>query len=245
MTLTHSDTLDWADAATDNARHGGLTAFGEEVVQTMNELGMLVDISHVSADTMRHVLRISRAPVIASHSSAYTIAPHPRNVPDDVLAMVKANRGVVMVNFYSAYVVRESARARANLLEVERELTEKFPDPAEFRQALDEWLDDHPIQAGTIHDLIDHIDHIVKVAGIDHVGLGSDYDGVPMVPDQLDDVSCFPNITQALLDRGYTEAAIRKIMGENTLRALREAGDVAQKLQAGNKSASRRESKDR
>jgi membrane dipeptidase len=234
MTLTHSDTLDWADAATDEARHGGLTAFGEEVVQAMNELGMLVDISHVSADTMRHVLRVSKAPVIASHSSAFTIAPHPRNVPDDVLRMVKANGGVVMVNFFSAYVVRESARSRMRLLETERELTQKYPDPADYRKALDAWLEEHPIQSGTIHDLIDHIDHIVKVAGVDHVGLGSDYDGVPTVPDQLDDVSSFPNITQALLDRGYPEAAIRKIMGENTLRVLREAAEVAQRLQSGN-----------
>ncbi len=230
MTLTHSDTLDWADAATDEARHGGLTPFGEEVVQTMNELGMLVDISHVSADTMRHVLRVSRAPVIASHSSAYAVAPHPRNVPDDVLEMVRENEGVIMVNFFSAYIVPESARSRQDLLEVERALAEKFPDADEFRDALDDWLDEHPIKQGTIHDLIDHIDHIVKVAGVDHVGLGSDFDGVPTVPDQLDDVSTFPNITQALLDRGYSEEDIRKIMGENTLRALGRAEEVAQEL---------------
>jgi len=241
MTLTHSDTLDWADAATDEARHGGLTSFGEEVVETMNELGMLVDISHVSADTMRHVLRISKAPIIASHSSAYTVAPHARNVPDDVLKMIKLNGGVVMINFYSAYLNPESARSRANLLEVERELTNKFPDAEEYRKAMDDWLDEHPIQPGTIHDLIDHIDHIVKVAGIDHVGLGSDFDGVPMVPDQLDDVSTFPNITQALLDRGYSEGDIRKIMGGNSLRVLREAGDFAKKLQASVKSKGRRE----
>jgi membrane dipeptidase len=117
---------------------------------------------------------------------------------------------------------------------VERELTQKYPDPADYRKALDVWLDEHPIQPGTIHDLIDHIDHIVKVAGVDHVGLGSDYDGVPMVPDQLEDVSSFPNITQGLLDRGYSESSIRKIMGENTLRVLREAAEVARRLQSGN-----------
>jgi membrane dipeptidase len=232
MTLTHSDTLEWADAATDEARHGGLTDFGEEVVQAMNELGMLVDIAHVSADTMRHVLRVSKAPVIASHSSADAIAPHPRNVPDDVLEMIALNRGVIMVNFYSAYVVAESARARANVFEVERELEEKYPDREEFKEAFAAWREAHPIVPGTIHDVVDHIDHIVKVAGIDCVGLGSDYDGVPMVPEQLEDVSTYPNLTQALLDRGYEPAEIRKIMGGNALRALREAAEVARTLRA-------------
>lgn len=225
MTLTHSDTIEWADAATDEPRHGGLNAFGEEVVQAMNELGMLVDISHVSADTMRHVLRVTRSPVIASHSSAYAVAPHPRNVPDDVLQMLRENGGVVMVNFYSAYIVPESARARANVFDVERELAQRFPDPDDYAKAFEEWRDQHPIVPGTIHDLIDHIDHIVKVAGIDHVGLGSDYDGVPMLPDQLDDVSTYPNITQALLDRGYSDDEVRKILGGNMLRVL---GDVEQ-----------------
>lgn len=232
MTLTHTDSTEWADAATDAPRHGGLNGFGEDVVRTMNELGMLVDISHVSADTMRGVLRVSRAPVIASHSSAFTIAPHPRNIPDDVLRMIRRNRGVVMVNFYSDYVVPESARSRANLFEVERELAKEYPDPEEYVQALDEWKETHPVQQGTIHDLVDHIDHIVRIAGVDHVGLGSDYDGVPTVPEQLDDVSSYPNITQALLDRGYSEQDIRKIMGENTLRVLREAGKVARALKA-------------
>ena len=227
MTLTHADTLDWADAATDDARHGGLTSFGEEVVATMNELGMLVDISHVSADTMRDALRVSKAPVIASHSSAYAIAPHPRNVPDDVLALVKQNRGVVMVNYFSGFVVPESARARAKMFDVRRELTAKFPDPKDFDKAYEAWQKENPIQPGSIHDVIDHIDHIVKIAGVDHVGLGSDFDGVPMLPDQLDDVSTFPLVTQALLDRGHSDADIRKIMGENALRVLREAGDVA------------------
>jgi membrane dipeptidase len=230
MTLTHSDSLDWVDSATDEARVGGLSEFGEEVVQTMNELGMIVDISHISADAMRHVLRVAKAPVIASHSSAFAIAPHPRNVPDDVLRMVKANRGVVMVNYYSAYIVPESVASRADELRVERELQEKFPDPDEYSEALGEWLDAHPVLPGTIHDVIDHIDHIVKIAGVDHVGLGSDYDGVPIVPDQLDDVTSYPNVTQALLDRGYQSADIRKILGENALRVLREAEQVSRNL---------------
>lgn len=230
MTLSHSDTLDWVDSATDEARHGGLTTFGEEVVQTMNELGMLVDISHISADAMRHVLRVSKSPVIASHSSAFAIAPHPRNVPDDVLRQIRKNRGVVMVNYYSAYVVPESVASRLGAFEAERQLQLQFPDPDEFSAAMNEWHAAHPVVPGTIHDVIDHIDHIVKVAGIDHVGLGSDYDGVPIVPDQLDDVASYPNVTQALLDRGYKPADIRKILGENALRALREAGQVAQRL---------------
>lgn len=231
MTLTHSETLDWADSATDEARHGGLTSFGEDVVRTMNELGMLVDISHVSADTMRAVLRVTRAPIIASHSSSYTIAPHPRNVPDDVLEQIRKNRGVVMVNFYSAYVVAESARARAKMFEVERELERKYPNKKDFKKAWDDWHEANPIVPGTVHDLIDHIDHIVKIAGVDCVGLGSDFDGVPMTPEQLDDVACFPVITQALLDRGYSPHDIRKIMGENTLRVLREAEQVAEVIQ--------------
>lgn len=227
MTLAHSDTLDWVDSATDEARHGGITDFGRSVVETMNEIGMLVDISHISADAMRAVLKVAKAPVIASHSSAFAIAPHPRNVPDDVLLQVKENRGVIMVNFYSAYVVPEAVKSRIDVFQVERELEDKFPDPKDFKREMDKWYADHPVPPGTIHDLVDHIDHIVKTAGIDHVGLGSDFDGVPKVPHQLDDVSCFPNLTQALVDRGYKPADIRKILGENALRALREVEEIA------------------
>lgn len=231
MTLTHSDTLDWADSATDDAEHGGLSPFGEEVVQTMNELGMLVDISHVSAETMKDVLRVSRAPVIASHSSAYAIARHPRNVPDDVLKLVAKNGGVIMVNFFSGFVVPASAERLVKMSEVRRTLREKYPDDAEFNKAYAQWRKANPMDAGTIHDVIDHIDHLVKVAGVDHVGLGSDYDGVSLLPDQLEDVSTYPLITQALLDRGYSETDIEKILGGNLLRAFREAEKVAQELQ--------------
>jgi membrane dipeptidase len=227
MTLTHSDTLDWADAATDTARHGGLTPFGEEVVQTMNELGMLVDISHVSAETMKDALRVSKAPVIASHSSAFAIAPHPRNVPDDVLLLIKQNNGVVMVNYYPAFIVPEAARIMLRMFDVRRELEQKYPDPKEYEKALEAWQKENPIPNGSIHDVLDHIDHIVKVAGADHVGLGSDYDGISRVPAQLEDVSSYPLITQGLLDRGYSEADIRKIMGENMLRVIRDAEKTA------------------
>lgn len=231
MTLTHSDTLDWADSATDEPRHGGLAPFGEEVVREMNRLGMLVDISHVSPDTMRDALRVSKAPVIASHSSAYAIAQHPRNVPDDVLKLVKQNGGVVMVNFFSGFVVPESAKRMVDMFQVRRELRLKHPDDAEYEKAVALWRKQNPIEPGTIHIVVDHIDHIAKVAGIDHVGLGSDFDGISVSPAQLEDVSCYPYITQELLNRGYQAADIHKILGRNTLRVLREAEAVAKSEQ--------------
>lgn len=227
MTLTHSDTLDWADASTDEAKSDGLSPFGEEVVHTMNELGMLVDISHVSVETMKDAIRISKAPVIASHSSAYAIAEHPRNVPDDVLVLIKDTGGVVMVNYFSGFVVPESAKKMKGMFAAGRELRAKYPDDAEFRKAMEQWRKENPIEPGTIHTVVDHIDHIVKVAGVDHVGLGSDYDGVTMLPDQLEDVSTYPRITQALLDRGYSHDDIRKILGENVLRVMWQAEQVS------------------
>lgn len=230
MTLTHSATLEWADSATDEPKHGGLTAFGEEVVREMNRLGMLVDLSHVSPDTMRHALRISRAPLIFSHSSARGVADHPRNVPDDVLPLVVENGGVVMVNFYSAYVVPESAQRSTRQLQRRRQLEEELDDPEAVKAALRRWEIQHPIQRGNIHHVVDHIDHLVQVAGIDHVGLGADFDGVSTLPAQLDDVSTYPRITQALLDRGYEPLQIRKILGENVLRVMRRAEQVAEQL---------------
>jgi membrane dipeptidase len=233
MTLTHSDTIDWADSATDTPRHHGLTPFGEQVVLEMNRLGMLVDISHVSAETMRHALRISRAPLIASHSSAYALAPHPRNVPDDVLRLVKKNGGVVMVNFFSGFVTPEGARATQDMLQVGRELQARYPDEKQFRAAMALWRKEHPFPAGTVHHVVDHIEHIIRVAGIDHVGLGSDFDGVTTLPRQLEDVSCYPYITQELLNRGYHREDILKVLGGNILRVLREAERVAQEGKKG------------
>lgn len=227
MTLTHSETHDWADSATDEPRHGGLSKFGEQVVREMNKLGMLVDISHVSADTMRDCLRISKAPIIASHSSARAVADHPRNVPDDVLRLVKDNGGVIMVNFFSGFIEPQGARVTQRMFEEQRVLHEKYPDPKEYQQARRKLRKENPIPRGTVHTLVDHIDHIVKIAGIDHVGIGSDYDGVTVLPEQLEDVSCYPYITQELLNRGYREADIHKIMGRNLLRALRGAERVA------------------
>jgi membrane dipeptidase len=228
MTLTHSDTLSWADAATDEAKHGGLSPFGEEVVREMNRLGMLVDISHVSPETMKDALRVSRAPVIASHSSAYAIAQHARNVPDDVLELIGRNGGVVMVNFFSGFVEPGSAKTMADMFAVRRKFNAELSnDEKAVEAAMKRWRQEHPIMPGTVHTVVDHIDHIVQVAGIDHVGLGSDYDGVSMTPLQLEDVSCYPYITQELLNRGYQEADIRKILGGNSLRALREAEQAA------------------
>ena len=227
MTLTHSDTLAWADSATDDPLHDGLSPFGEDVVREMNALGMLVDISHVSVATMMDVLDVTRAPIIASHSSAKAIAPHDRNVPDNVLGRLTENGGVVMVNFFSGFVVPESARQMKEMFDVRRQLRAKFADDSDFDKEYQRWRDAHPMEPGTIHDVLDHIDHIAKVAGVDHVGLGSDYDGVSTLPNQLEDVSSYPYITQGLLDRGYSAAEIRKILGGNILRVLREAESVA------------------
>jgi membrane dipeptidase len=230
MTLTHSDTLDWADSATDKAQHGGLTPFGEKVVLEMNRLGMLVDISHVSADTMRHVLRVTRAPIVASHSSAFALAEHARNVPDDVLKLVAKNGGVVMVNFYSGFITPEGARVTKALFDVGRELRRKYPAQADYKEAWSQWRREHPVPRGSLYDVVDHIEHIIQVAGIDHVGLGSDYDGIGSTPHQLEDVSCYPYITQELWNRGYQREAIHKVLGGNLMRVLRAAEHVAKTM---------------
>lgn len=236
MTLAHSDTLDWVDSATDEERHGGLTPFGLEVVREMNRLGMLVDISHVSVPTMKQAISASRAPVIFSHSSARAIADHPRNVPDDVLQLTSKNGGVVMVNFFSGFVVASAAERAKKAIPVIRELKQKYgSDSAQIRAELRNWAIKNPIEPGTIHVVLDHIDHIVRVAGIDHVGLGSDFDGVETVPQQLEDVSAYPRITQGLLDRGYSQRDIHRILGGNLLRVMREAEKVSSTLRQSGK----------
>jgi membrane dipeptidase len=235
MTLTHSDTLAWADAATDKPRHEGLTPFGEEVVREMNRLGMLVDLSHVSDETMKDALRVSKAPVIYSHSSARAIADHPRNVPDDVLLLVKENGGVVMVNFFSGFVVPSSAAKMRQMFAKIRELRAKYPDEADYSRERKRWELANPIDPGTIHDVVDHIDHLVKVAGIDHVGIGSDFDGISTCPKQLEDVSTYPFLTQELLNRGYNADEISQIMSGNILRVMKRAEEVAAELQTAGK----------
>jgi membrane dipeptidase len=230
MTLTHSETLDWADSATDQPKSNGLSEFGEKVVLEMNRLGMLVDISHVSPDTMKHALRVTKAPVIASHSSAYALANHPRNVPDDVLLLVKKNDGVVMVNFFTGFINPEAARAMRGMFQTLRELRAKYPDEKEFEAALEAWKKEHPVPTCSVHDVVDHIEHIIKVAGVDHVGLGSDFDGITAVPKQLEDVSCYPYITQELLNRGHNKEEILKILGGNLLRVMRKAEEAAKAM---------------
>ena len=230
MTLTHSDTLAWADSATDEAKHGGLTEFGEEVVLEMNRLGMLVDLSHVSPDTMRDALRVTKAPIIFSHSSARAIADHPRNVPDDILKLTAKNGGVVMVNLYSGFIHPESAKRRANMFDVTRALKKKHPDEKDYQAARKRWIAENPIESGDVFDVADHIEHIIKVAGIDHVGLGSDFDGIDKTPQQLEDVSKYPVITQVLLDRGYSAAQIHQLLSGNILRVMRQSEEVARKL---------------
>lgn len=224
MTLTHSDTLSWADSATDVAKSDGLSPFGEEVVREMNRLGMLVDISHVSPATMHDALTISTVPVIFSHSSARGIADHPRNVPDDVLKRLPDNGGVVMVNFFSGFVVPESAKIMLKMFEVRRELLRKYPNSKEdVDREYKAWQLKNPYPAGDASIVVDHIEHIIKIAGIDHVGLGSDYDGIGKTPVGMEDVSTYPVITELMLRRGYTEEDIHKVLYKNVLRVVKIA----------------------
>jgi membrane dipeptidase len=232
MTLTHSDTLVWADAATDKPKNDGLSAFGEEVVREMNRLGMLVDLSHVSDETMKDAIRVSQAPIIYSHSSARAIAKHPRNVPDDVLPLVKQNGGVVMINFFPGFIVPRSAEIMAKMFDKRRELRAAFPKEEDYLREERRWEAQNPYPAGSIHDVVDHIDHIAKLIGVDHIGLGSDFDGITRVPKQLEDVSTYPLITQELLNRGYRPDDIHKIMSGNILRVMRGAEKIAAEMQA-------------
>ena len=230
MTLTHSETLPWADSATDEERHGGLTSFGESVVREMNRLGMMVDISHVSPATMHHAMRVSDAPVIFSHSGARGVADHPRNVPDDVVRKLPEDGGLVMVNFFSAFVVPEAAAINVERLAYERELRAQIGDDQdEIRKRVREWASSRPSPRGTIHDVLDHIDHLVALSGPEHVGLGSDYDGVSLLPEQLEDVSTYPLLTQGMIDRGYSDDDIRGILGGNFVRVFKEVEAVTQR----------------
>lgn len=233
LTLTHIDSTDWADAATDAPRHGGLNEFGEQVVRELNRLGMLVDISHVSAETMADALRVSQAPIVATHSCARALNSNPRNVPDDILRGISQNGGVVMVNFYSGFVVPEAADVARDMLTVYREARVRFgEDSSELESFMRVWEKEHPIAPGTVSDLVDHIDHIVDVAGIDHAGVGSDFDGIVNTPQGLEDVSKFSAITEELLRRDYCEEDVLKILGGNILRAMEGAEKVGRRLSA-------------
>jgi membrane dipeptidase len=221
MTLTHTDSLSWADSSTDAARNNGLTPFGQQVVRKMNQLGMMIDLSHVSAKTMNDTLDVSEAPVMFSHSSAFAVCPHPRNVPDDVLKRIRDKDGVVMLNFYSGYVVPSAAKISLESMNRKRELKKKY-DPERVKAEMDRWDAKHKLPRGSIQDLLDHVDHVAKIAGPEHIGLGSDFDGVELLPQQLEDASCYPYITQGLIDRGYTDEQIKGILGGNLLRVMRK-----------------------
>lgn len=233
LTLTHTKNTDWADAAGDEAQHGGLTPFGEEVVREMNRLGMLVDLSHVTDDTMRDALRVTKAPVIFSHSSAYALCHHPRNVPDDVLGMVKTNGGVVMVCFLPGYLTeRDRADFEAGMTERQRLQQLHANDPLKVDAGMTEWRRSRQrSNRASLSDVADHIDHIRKVAGIDHLGIGADYEGFSGPPVGLEDVSKYPALLAELLRRGYTPEEIKKVAGLNLLRVLRAAEQVAAELQ--------------
>jgi membrane dipeptidase len=232
MTLTHNVTLPWADAANDVAKSGGLSAFGEEVVREMNRLGMLVDLSHVSPDTMRDALRVTEAPVIFSHSSARAVCDVPRNVPDDVLAEVKKNGGVVMVTFVPGFIAPE-AGPRHLRREAERGRLKALPQstPAAVTAALEAWDKANPAPKATLAQVADHIDHIRKIAGIDHIGIGGDFDGMTDVVVGLEDVSTYPSLFAELLRRGYSDEDVLKIAGRNVLRVMKATEGVAQRLQ--------------
>jgi len=231
MTLTHNVTTDWADAALDSARHGGLTPFGREVVREMNRLGMLVDLSHVSPGTMSAALDVTEAPVIFSHSAARALVDHPRNVPDSILRRLPANGGIVMVTFVPAFVSAEAAVVDLRHMAREKELKQTVSDTAERRRALEAWDRDNPQPRATLAQVADHIDHIRQVAGTDHVGIGSDFDGIDHVPIGLEDVSHFPDLFAELARRGWSDADLGKLAGRNLLRVLHQAEAVAQRLQ--------------
>jgi membrane dipeptidase len=233
MTLAHFKTTSWADSATDAPQHDGLTPFGESVVREMDRVGMLVDLSHVSAATMRDALRVATAPVIFSHSGAFAIDHHPRNVPDDVLQMLKQNGGVAMVNFYPSYVCETNRAWAAEDAGQEAEQKALHPDaPPAAAEALRAWETAHPRPPCTVSNVADHIEHIRDVAGVDHVGLGSDFDGIPYAPIGLEDVSAYPNLLAELMRRGWSDGDLSKLIGGNVLRVLREAERVSRAQQA-------------
>jgi len=223
LTLTHSDTNDLGDSATDDPIHGGLSDLGRLVVAEMNRIGMLVDISHVSAATMRDVLDVSTTPVIASHSGAHALAPHPRNVPDDVLQAVGARGGVVMVVFFPGFLVRSTAEAMVDMFDDMRRIrAEHRGDEAAIAAEMDRVESALDLDLGSVADVADHVEHIAAVAGIDAVGLGSDFDGMSLTPSGLADVSCYPAITEELLRRNWSEGDVRKVLGDNARRVLRD-----------------------
>jgi membrane dipeptidase len=231
MTLTHNVTLDWADAALDSARHDGLTEFGREVVREMNRLGMLVDLSHVAPSVMSDALDVSEAPVIFSHSAARALTDHPRNVPDSILARLPKNGGVVMVTFVPAFVSSDVAAWEAGAKRQLDQIRASVSDTAEQRRREEEWKTAHPAPRATLKQVADHIEHVRQVAGVDHVGIGSDFDGIDTVPEGLEDSSKFPELFAELIRRGWSDSDLKKLAGQNLLRAFRAAEATASRLQ--------------
>ncbi|MEU6507350.1 dipeptidase [Streptomyces sp. NPDC046942] len=233
MTLTHNDNNDWADSATDEPKVGGLSAFGREVVREMNRLGMLVDLSHVATTTMRAALDTSSAPVIFSHSSARAVCDHPRNVPDDVLERLPANGGMAMVTFVPKFVLQAAVdwtlAADENMRAHGLHHLDTSPRAMEIHRAFEER---HPRPIATVATVADHLDHMREVAGIDHLGIGGDYDGTAFTPDGLNDVSGYPNLLAELLERGWSKADLAKLTWKNAVRVLGAAEDVAREIQA-------------
>jgi membrane dipeptidase len=238
MTLTHTSTTEWADSATDAPTHHGLTPFGEEVVREMNRLGMLVDLSHVSPDTMRAALAVSEAPVIFSHSSARALVDHPRNVPDDILRTVAERGGVVMANFAPGYVSDAVRRWDADEAAEKSRFSSPpygglyIGQPDRAKAALAAWEKEHPKPLATLAEVADHIEHIRRIAGVDHVGLGSDFDGITSTPVGLEGVDKYPALLEELMRRGWTDADIAKLAGGNVLRVMAAAETVSQRLRA-------------
>ncbi|WP_405872112.1 dipeptidase [Streptomyces sp. NBC_00005] len=233
MTLTHNDNIPWADSATDEPNVGGLSAFGREVVREMNRLGMLVDLSHVAATTMRDALDATSAPVIFSHSSSLAVCDHPRNIPDDVLERLSGNGGVAMVTFVPKFVLQAAvdwtAAADENLRTHGFHHLETSPEAMKLHRAFEERT---PRPVATVSTVADHLDHMREVAGVDHLGIGGDYDGTAFTPDGLNDVSGYPNLIAELLDRGWSKPDLAKLTWQNSVRVLGAAEDVARDLQA-------------
>jgi membrane dipeptidase len=234
LTLTHNDDTPWADSATGDHPHGGLTRFGEEVVREVNRCGWLVDLSHTSDDTMRQAIEVSEAPVIFSHSSARALCDVPRNVPDDVLELVGRTGGVVMVTFVPSFVAAEGAEFNRVVWAEARRLRADYPDdPEAVRTAMDAWFEANPGPPASVSHVADHIDHVREVAEIDNIGIGSDFDGAPTMPEELENVSRYPALFDELASRGYGEEDLMKVAGRNVLRVMRETGPTAARLRTG------------
>lgn len=231
LTLTHNEDNPWADSATGEHPHGGLTTFGEEVVRELNRLGVLVDLSHTSEDTMRQTIEVSAAPVLFSHSNARALCDVARNVPDDVIELVGRTDGVICVTFVPWFLTADGARANAEEWEETRRLRAEHPDDPELvRERMERWDGAHPVPDSSVEDVADHVDRIREIAGVDHAGVGSDFDGTPGVPKGLEDVSRYPALFAELADRGYSDDDLRKIAGRNVLRLMRAAERVSAEL---------------